>query len=190
MGRAAQVYLATTALLFVGAAGCKKAAKSPDEAFQKLEAAVAAGDGAAFYDLLTQPTHASIEAVWKDERLQRTIITGKFPEAEAGSALAKLAAAEADDPRAFFVRVAKERKTVESFRKRLGSVSGPIQHKPDGESAIWVARADGMPFHFARSDGGWAFAELEGEWALERDRQSHAVKTVRDNAALYQKAGN
>jgi hypothetical protein len=30
--------------------------------------------------------------------------------------------------------------------------------------------------------------DLRGEWQLERDRAAHAVKTVRDNAALYQKA--
>ena len=47
-----------------------------------------------------------------------------------------------------------------------------------------------MPFRFVKSSGGsWGFAELAVEWSLERDRSSHAVKTVRDNAALYQKAG-
>ena len=47
----------------------------------------------------------------------------------------------------------------------------------------------GMPFHFAKDgDGSWGFTELATQWALEKDRANHAVKTVRDNAALYNKA--
>ena len=78
---------------------------------------------------------------------------------------------------------------VEAFRKRLGSVSGPIKSKIDGADAVWVAREDGMPFHFAKNkDGSWGWSELRGDWELEKDRAQHAVKTVQDNAKLYQKA--
>jgi hypothetical protein len=46
-----------------------------------------------------------------------------------------------------------------------------------------------MPFRFHRDKHGiWGFSELKSEWALEKDRASHAVKTVQDNAKLYQKA--
>jgi hypothetical protein len=58
--------------------------------------------------------------------------------------------------------------------------------KPDGDDNVWAARADGMPFHFHRDgDGSWGFSELAAEWALEKDRANHAVKTVRENAALF-----
>jgi hypothetical protein len=173
-----------------GASGCKRhGAATPDEAFQTLERAVAAGDAATFYDCLTVATQKSIEGAWREEQLQRTIIQAKYPEAEAGPALARLDAAAADDPRGYFVRLSKERKLVEAFRKRLGSVSGPVKHKDDGPRAMWLARQDGMPFHFVRDGAGWSFSELESEWALEREHATHAVKTVRDNAALYEKAG-
>lgn len=146
-------------------------------------------DAAAFYDLLDAATRKSIEGTWLEQKLQRTIIQAKYPEAEAGPALARLSAAGADDPRSYFVAVAKERKLVEAYRKRLGSVSGAIQHKSDGERAMWTARPDGMPFHFVRGSDGWRFSELGVDWALEKDRAGHAVTTVRDNAKLYEKAG-
>jgi hypothetical protein len=173
------------------AVGCKKAPKTPDEAFQRMERAIAAGDVGAFYDSLDSGTKKAIEATWRDEQLQRTIIQGKYPENEAGPALARLTAAAADSPRAYFAQAIKGRKLVEGYRKRLGSVSGPIAHKPDGEQKMYLARQDGMPFLFVRgSDGVWGFGELASEWAMEQERASHAVKTVRDNAQLYQKAGN
>jgi len=173
------------------AVGCKKGPKSPDEAFLKLERALAAGDGAAFYDTLDRATQKAVEGTWREQQLQRTIIQGKYPENEAGPALAKLAAASADSPRTYFAAVAKERRLIESYRKRLGSVSGTIAHKPDGDKAMYLARQDGGPFHFVQgSDGVWGFSELANEWASEQERASHAVKTVRENAQLYQKAGN
>jgi hypothetical protein len=180
--------LAVTVML-LGLPGCKKPATA-EESFQRLERSVAAGDAAEFYRCLDAPTRSAIADTLSEERLQRTIIQAKFPEAEAGPALAKLKAAEHDDPLKYFVAVNDERKTVQAFRKRLGSVSGPIMKKPEGDKMMWLARKDGMPFRFARqSDGSWGFNELLHEWGLEKDRAQHAVKTVRDNAALYQKAG-
>ena len=78
---------------------------------------------------------------------------------------------------------------IEAYRKRLGAVSGPIQSKIDGADAVWVVRQqDGMPFRFAKNrDGTWGWSELRGDWELEKDRAQHAVKTVQDNAKLYQK---
>ena len=185
-----RAYVVAVAAILAAAAGCRKGAPTPEQAFQRLERAVAAGDAAGFYECLDNATKSSIDSAYQDQRLKRTIIQAKFPEAEAGPALAKLDAAAADDAKQFFARVAKERKIVEGYRRRLGSVSGPINHKLDGQGAEWLARSDGMPFRFVKSSGGsWGFAELAVEWSLERDRSSHAVKTVRDNAALYQKAG-
>lgn len=179
-----------TAVLVVGGAavgaGCQRRAKSPEEAFTRLERAIAAGDAVAFYADLDGATRGAIADAYHDEQLERTIITAKYPPAEQPAALAKLDAAAADDVEHYFARAAQARKTVEGYRKRLGSVSGPIKQKPDGDAAVWVARQDGMPFHFQRDrDGSWGFSELAAEWALEKDRASHAVKTVRENAALF-----
>jgi hypothetical protein len=199
-------------------AGCARGPRTPEQAFQKLERAIAAGDAVGFYQLLDQPTRSAIASTLRDQRLQRTIISAKYPEAEAQKALATLAAAEETDAAQYFRRIDGDRHVVEAFRKRLGSVSGPIKSKIDGAkgpsaageapagegraaadprspnersgySDVWVARQDGMPFRFHKNwDGSWGFTELRGDWELERDRAHHAVKTVQDNAKLYQKA--
>ncbi len=177
------------ALSLVLLAGCARGPKTPEQAFRQLERAIAAGDAVAVYGLVDLPTRWSIQSALKDQRLQRTIISAKYPEAEAQKALATLRAAEETDPAQYFKRINDERHVVEAFRKRLGSVSGPIKSKIDGPDAVWVARQDGMPFHFAKNkDGSWGWSELRGDWELEKDRAQHAVKTVQENAKLYQKA--
>ncbi|MDB4967727.1 MAG: hypothetical protein JWN44_3416 [Myxococcales bacterium] len=177
------------ALAVVVMAGCAKGPKTPEQAFLKLERAVAAGDGAGAYEVLDQPTQWAVQSTLKDQRLQRTIISAKYPEAEAQKALAQLRAAEETDPAQFFKRVDDERHVVQAYRKRLGAVSGPIKSKIDGPDTVWVVRQqDGMPFRFAKNrDGTWGWSELRGDWELEKDRAQHAVKTVQENAKLYQK---
>jgi hypothetical protein len=177
------------ALALVLLAGCSRGSKTPEQAFRGVERAVAAGDAAAIYGLVDQQTRWAIQSTLKDQQLQRTIIQAKYPEAEAQKALATLRAAEESQPALYFKRINDDRHVVEAFRKRLGSVSGPIKSKIDGPDAVWVARQDGMPFHFAKNkDGTWGWSELRGDWALEQDRAQHAVKTVQENAKLYQKA--
>jgi hypothetical protein len=170
-------------------AGCARGPKTPEQAFMKLELAIAAGDAAAAYEVLDQATRWSIQSTLKDQRLQRTIISAKYPEAEAQKALAQLKAAEATDPAQYFKRINDERHVIEAHRKRLGAVSGPIKSKIDGPDAVWVVRQqDGLPFRFSKNrDGSWGWSELRGDWELEKDRAQHAVKTVQDNAKLYQK---
>jgi hypothetical protein len=172
----------------VVAAGCTRGPKTPEQAFRTMERAIAAGDAVAIYGVVDQQTRWSIQSALHDQRLQRTIIAAKYPEAEAQKALAGLRAAEEADPALYFKRINDERHVVEAFRKRLGSVSGPIKSKIDGPDAVWVARQDGMPFHFAKNkDGSWGWSELRGDWELEKDRAQHAVTTVQENAKLYQK---
>ncbi|HEY2743039.1 MAG TPA: hypothetical protein VGL86_00390 [Polyangia bacterium] len=178
--------LAVSALAWTG---CSRGAKTPEQAFRGLERAIAAGDAAAVYGLVDEQTRWAIQSTHRDQRLMRTIIAAKYPEAEAQKALATLRAAEEPDPAQYYKRIDDERGVVKAFRKRLGSVSGPIMSKIDGPDKVWVARQDGMPFHFAKNKNGtWGWCELRGDWALEQDRAQHAVQTVQENAKLYQKA--
>jgi hypothetical protein len=170
-------------------AACHRGAKTPDEAFLQVERSVAAGDGVTLYKFLDRATRGSVDSAYHDQQLMRTIILAKYPDEEQARALQPLAAAAEPDSAHYFAQQARERSVFDRFRRRLGSVSGPIAHKPDGEKAMWVARQDGMPLHFVLdSDGSWGFSELGADWALEKDRANHAVKTVRDNAALYKRA--
>jgi hypothetical protein len=175
-------------LLAVAAAGCHRGPRTAEAAYVALERAVAADDAAGFYQLLDDETRWSIESVLHDQKLMRTIIAAKYPEGEADKALAPLAAADERDAAQYFARLDGDRHVVSGYRRRLGAVSGPIKTKPDGDDNAWVARADGMPFHFHRDRGGWGFSELAAEWTLEKDRTIHALHTVQDNAKLYKKA--
>ena len=169
-------------------AGCHHYPKTPEEALGQIERVVTSADGLAAWQLVDPQTRAAASSVLADERLMQTIVKAKYPPAEATRELDRLAAADEADEAHFFARTCKAWALLEGYRKRLGSVSGPIQVKPDGDQAAWVTRGDGMPFHVVKAGGGWAWQDLRGEWQLERDRASHAVKTVRDNAALYKKA--
>jgi hypothetical protein len=180
--------LVTVVLLF--AAGCHRGPKTPEEGLRALERAIAGGDALAFYSLLDEKTRWSVESVLHDQKLMRTIISAKYPEAEAQKALQPLEAADERDAAHFFARLDSTRHITIAYRKRLGSVSGPVMTKPVDADNVWAARQDGMPFHFHHDKRGWYFSELGPEWALEKDRTIHALHTVQENAKLYQKADN
>jgi hypothetical protein len=163
-------------------------ARTPEEAFARLERAMAAGDGLALYEVLDHATQKAIDSAYHDQQLQRTIIQAKYPDEEQARALQPLGAAAEADAAHFFAHACGDKRTFDQYRPRLGPVSGPVKTKPDGDAAMWLARQDGMAFHFVKETGGWSFSELAQEWALEKDRANHAVKTVRENAALYKKA--
>ena len=169
------------------ALGCERGPKAPEEAFLKLEAAVAAGDGAKLYECLDRATRRHIDGAFHDQELARTIIAAKYPEAEARAALAQLEAAAEPDVERYFAHRARADKLFEEYRRRLGSVSGPLDKREDGQTA-WVGRRDGAPFQFVHGKDGWRFGELLARWTLEHDRAQHAVQTVRENARLYTEA--
>src|SRR5262245_48111744 len=124
-------------LVTLAVVACERGPKTPEEAYQKVERAIAAADAHAVYTLLDRKTRSAIDAAYRDQQLQRTIIVAKYPDAEQARALQPLAAAAEEDPEKFFARAAQDKGTLAAYRKRLGSVSGPISTKPDGE-AMWV----------------------------------------------------
>ena len=181
----AVVLLGTVAL-----AGCHRGARSPEGAYLALEKAVKAGDGVAFFAVLDQETRWSIDSVLSDERMMRTIIAAKYPEAEAQKELARLSAAEEPDAAHYFAHVDRDRQILASYRPGIERASGKVELVvgDDGGDLAVAVRGSGVALHFRRYRGRWGFSELSGDWLLEKDRAAHAVKTVRENAALYQKA--
>jgi hypothetical protein len=171
--------------------GCdRRKEKTPEQAFLALEKAIAAGDARAFYRLLDDKTQELTKKMYEAERVHRDIVRTRFPEAQAGPELARLEAAAQPSVEDYFVALNKERKLVERYRKRLGSVSGNVATKPAGSDQIWVARQDGMPFRFGKVGAAWAFVEMAEEMRLEAERAQKAVATVRENAAIYRTAEN
>jgi hypothetical protein len=187
--RAHTVAVVGALLLAVVAGGCRRGARSPEDAYVAFEKAVRAGDGEAFYAALDTPTRWSIDSAYSDQRMMRTIIVAKYPEAEAQKELARLSAAEEADAAHYFAHVDRERQVGARYRAQLEAATGDVRTRTVGEAEAEVGRGSTPPLRFHRDDHGrWGFAELATEWALEKDRAAHAVKTVRDNAALYQKA--
>jgi hypothetical protein len=170
------------------AAGCTQYPKTPEAALIAIERVVVSADGLSAWELVDSDTRSAVDSVLSDQRLMQTIVKAKYPPAEAQKEMERLAAADEPDAKHFFARTAKNWQQIEAFRKRLGSVSGPIQTRSDAPGSVWIARADGMAFHIQKVGGGYAWIDLRGEWQLERDRTLHAVKTIKDNAALYKKA--
>lgn len=168
--------------------GCQAYPKSPELALVEIERAVVAGDALRAWELVDADTRSAAESVLADERLMQTIVKAKYPPAEAARELERLKGADEADVRHFFSATCARWRLIEGYRKRLGSVSGPIKTKEDVAGSQWVARQDGMAFHIVKSGSGWAWVDLRGEWQLERERAGHAVKTIRDNAALYKKS--
>jgi hypothetical protein len=175
-------------VLLAAVAGCHRGARSAEDAYAAFETAVKAGDAAAFYAALDTPTRWSIESAFSDHRMMRTIIGAKYPEAEAQKELARLAAAEEADVARYFAHVDRERQILARYKARV-EASGDVKVQAIGDGEAAVGRGPGPGLRFHRDDHGrWGFSELAAEWALEKDRAAHAVKTVRENAALYQKA--
>ncbi len=174
---------------WLGASGCQpRPPRSPEAALERLQAAVAGGDGVALYWCLDQATRWAIESTWRDQRNMRTIITAKYPEAEARQALGRLAAAAEPDAKRYFAAVARERQLLEQLRARLGPAAAATRQQ-ETDRTVLLARSGGAPLRFARGrDGSWGFAELDGEWRREQERAVHALATVRENASLYQRA--
>jgi hypothetical protein len=172
-------------LLLLGA--CNNYPKTPEDALAQVEKVVTSGDGLLAWEIVDADTKSSVASVYANDRMMRTIIKAKYPAAEADRELGRLADADQPDIAHFFAAMESRWQTIQGYRKRLGSISGPIKTKPDGATSMYVARQDGMPFHLVKAGSGWAWNELRGEWMLEKDRAAHALTTVKDNAALYKK---
>lgn len=146
---------------------CHDYPKTPELAFTEVERTVAAADGLRAWKIIDPDTRREVESVFGDERQGQTIVKAKYPPAAAQQELARLAATDEPDAAHFFARTIETWSSLPNLRQRLGSLSGPIQTKPDGET-IWMKRADGKPFHLVKVGGGWAWMDLRSEWSLEK----------------------
>ena len=175
-------------------AGCHSYPATPEDALSQIEQCVVSADGLSAWKLVDADTKSSINAVLANYRLMQTIVKAKYPPADAQRELEHLAPADQPDDAHFFAAMSTRWAALEGYRKRLGSVSGPIKTKLDsashenGRDHLYVARQDGMPFLLESTGRGWAWVDPRTEWLLEKDRAAHALRTVQDNAALYKKS--
>ena len=168
--------------------GCHSYPATPEDALSQIEQAVTSADGLMAWKLVDADTKSAVGAVLASDRLMQTIVKAKYPPADAQRELEHLAPADQPDEAHFFAAMSTRWAALEGYRKRLGSISGPVKTRPDGDKMMWVARQDGMPFHLLKTGRGWAWIDPRTEWLLEKDRTAHALQTVQDNAALYKKS--
>ena len=184
--------LGTLGLFVFGAvllSACDTYPKTPDLALAQIEHVVISGDGAQAWTLVDPATRSLVTTLFADERELKTRLASQPQDASTKIELARIAAVDEPTAAAFFVRTCQIWKLLESFRKRLGSTSGPIQKREDGPGSVWVARFDGMAFHVVKSGAGWAWADVKGEWKIEAERVQRSLQKLRPQTGPHKNEG-
>src|SRR5215471_4450702 len=129
--------LALVTLLAAAGAGCGRKAKTPEEAYRRLVAAVNTGDGAAFYDALDQPARWAWMSVQKWHREAYDIVLSNYPEPEREREKRRFEpAATATSGRELFKTDAAPR--VLAVLRPLPATGARIELAPSGTEAVAV----------------------------------------------------
>ena len=179
-----------TLLAAASAASCGRA-KTPEEAYRRLAAAVTAGDGGALFDSLHQPARWAWMSVQKWHREAYDIVLSNYPEPEREREKRRFEpAATATSARELFKADAAPR-ALATLRPLL-SVPGATRFlaAPSGTDAIAVLPS-GVRLPFANAGhGGWGYAGLDAEAEDQKMRAYHDLEVVRANAADYERAAS
>jgi hypothetical protein len=181
--------LAGAALLahLVVGSGCHKS-RTPEEAFGRLQGALAAGDPGALFDALDKRSRWAWMTVQKSHREAYDIILSNYPEGrERERELRRF-------ERGATLGSARDQFVEEVGRAELGKLPSPLPNAlrfdlaADGESGLAVLPS-GRSLPFRRGpDGSWGYAGLADD-AEERQRRALGdVDLVRVNAADYERA--
>ena len=170
-----------------GRRGLPAQSKTPEEAYQRFAAAVKAGDGAALFDALDQPTRWAWMTIQKYHREAYDIVLSNYPRGPSASGRSAGSSAP---------RRPRARASCSAPRPRpgllpmLGRSAQGTAHRsgpPDGQAAAVLDGGGRVPF--ARGeDGGWGFAGLAKEAEDEKNRAYHDLEVVRASAADYERA--
>ena len=169
-------------------AGCHRPAKTPDEAYRRFSAAVTAGDGAALFDALDQPTRWAWMTIQKVHREAYDIVLSNYPEGperERESRRFEGGATATSARELFHAEVAAGvLPMLAPLVAADARVEGPT---PDGHAAAVLASGARVPL--ARGeDGSWGFAGLAKDAEERKTRAVHDLDVVRASAADYERA--
>lgn len=171
------------ALLVTLLPACDDRPKKPEDLLAQIERVVTSANAEQAWKLVDPDTQHAVEAVWADHRAAAALLEQRPPAPAANTARASVEAARQPDLVHFFAAQCHGWQLLEGYRKRLGSASGPVQKKEDAPGSVWVARFDGMAFHVVKVGGGWAWADLKGEWQLESRRVKKVLDELRAKPA-------
>jgi hypothetical protein len=188
--------------------GCRRVAHSPEEAFGRLQQAVAAQDPAALFDALDQRSRWAFMTVQKSHREAYDIILSNYPEGpERERELRRFQrGAILGSARELFAEEIGQR-VLAGFSNPLPAatrfevVSVPVARSAGGgdgqgsaeagddETQTMAVLPDGKRIPFRRGpDGGWGLATVADEAAERQNHALHDVDLVRVNAADYERA--
>jgi hypothetical protein len=172
------------------AAGCRRGARSPEEAYARFADAVKTRDGKRLYDALDLETRWSWMTVRRAHREAYDIILSNFPEGAERDQRSRRyeAAAQSDNEAALFA----EQMTPPRWEELTAAIRGlpdqpPLQ--PAGADEMSVAPATGAPLRFRKGqDGRWGYAGLAAEAEDRKRRASADLELTRSSAADFERA--
>jgi hypothetical protein len=177
-----------TSSILVG--GCRRGARSPEEAFTRFAQAVKAHDGRQLYDALDLETRWSWMTVRRAHREAYDIILSNFPEGAERDQRSRRyeAAAQSDSEAALFT----EQLTPARWEELTAAVRGVPERpalQPGGADEVTVAGTGGTPLRFRKGqDGRWGYAGLAAEAEDRKRRASADLELTRTSAADFERA--
>jgi hypothetical protein len=182
--------LVLVTLLAASFASCSRA-RTPEEAYRRLAAAVSAGDGAALFDALHQPARWAWMSVQKYHREAYDIVLSNYPEPEREREKRRFEpAATVSSARELFKTDGAPRviATLGPLLAAAGAGAVKFEAAPSGTEATAVLPS-GARLPFADSGhGGWGYAGIDAEAEDQKLRAYHDLEVVRANAADYERA--
>jgi hypothetical protein len=171
----------------VALAGCHKS-RTPEQAFSRLQAAVADGDPGALFDALDKRSRWAWMTVQKSHREAYDIILSNYPEGrERERELRRF-------ERGATLGSARDLFVEEVGRRELAKLPNPLPNAlrfdlaADGENGLAVLPSGGgLPLRRG-PDGTWGYAALADDADERQKRALGDVDLVRANAADYERA--
>ena len=153
--------LGIVALAAVGStSGCRHKAKTPAEAYQRLTAAVKAGDGGALFDALDQETRWNWMSIQKFHREAYDIVLSNYPEGEIRARETRRFEHAATAPSARDLFIMDMAPAVLPMLRPLVLGNAPIEAGATPDEAAAVL-ASGARVELRRGkDGRWGYAGL------------------------------
>ena len=176
------------AVLSAAGAGCRHKAKTPQDAFQRLTAAVTANDGGALFDALDQETRWNWMSIQKFHREAYDIVLSNSPEGEIRERETRRFehAATAPSARELFAQDAAP--TILPMLRPLVLSGAPVENGPTPDEAAAVL-ASGARVEFRRGKSGdWGYAGLAKRAEEDKNRAYHDLEVVRASAADFERA--
>jgi hypothetical protein len=171
-------------------AGCRRGARSPEEAFARFAQAVKAHDGQQLYDALDLETRWSWMTIRRAHREAYDIILSSFPEGAEREQRSRRyeAAAQSDSEAALFAEQVTPARWEELAAALRGLPEPPVL-QPGGGDEVTIAATAGPPLRFRKGqDGRWGYASLAAEAEDRKRRASADLELTRSSAADFERA--